>query len=203
MDHPNEGSQLIGYSSRINETRFSDRQKKESRNLLISAFAAPFILIAAFQIAAFFYTQYSRLAWLVIGVIIGIITMIVLLIQLVKRKRVASFEGELVKKQVRRKTRKDLASDTLETYYVHSLIFSGADGKTHKHSANYPVKEPPENSWAWYLQIGDKVRYHANQDYFEKYDKSQDRIIPCAECHRFFDVALDNCPNCGTVSIKP
>jgi len=201
VENSNEG--LIGYSSKINGTTFTDRQKKESRNLLISAFAAPFIFIAAFQIAAFFYTQYTRLTWLLIGAIIGVIVTIALLIQSAKRKHVANFEGELAKKQVRRKTRRDPATDTSETYYVHSLIFSGVDGKTHKYSEKYSAKKSPENSWSWYLQIGDKVRYHAKQDYFEKYDKSQDRIIPCAECHSFYDVELDNCPHCGAVSIKP
>ena len=203
MDNSNEKASLIGYSSKINDIKFTNKQERDSRSLIISAFAAPLILIAAFQIAAFFYTEFSRLAWLIIGVIIGIVVMIVLLVQSVKRKRTPDFEGELVKKRVQRKSSGDPSTGMSETYYFHSLIFRGTDGKTHKYSKKYAAKKPPANSWAEYLQTGDKVRYHAKQDYFEKYDKSRDSLLPCAECHNFFAITLDNCPHCGTVAIKP
>ena len=203
MDKSCERANLIGYSSRIDDIRFTNRQERDSKNLLISAFTAPLILIIACQIAAFFYTEVSRLAWLTIGVIMGLIVMLVLLMQLMKNKRITDFEGELVKTRVRRKSRGNADCGTYEVYYVHSLLFRGSDGKTHKYSKEYAFKKTPENSWFWYLQIGDKVRYHVKQNYFEKYDKSQDSLLPCAECHGFFDITLDHCPECGAVSIKP
>ena len=202
MDDPNETSRLIGYSTRINDARFADKREKQGRTLLIAASASPLIFIAACQIAAFFYTEYSRTTWLIFRVIIGIFVMTILLIQYAKRKRDPDFEGELVKKRVRRKSRNQ-GFDIWETYYLHTLFFRGDDGKRHRYSEEYAKKTPPANFWSGYLNIGDRARYHTKQDYFEKYDKSRDKAIPCAGCRSFFDITLDNCPHCGAPAIKP
>jgi hypothetical protein len=54
-----------------------------------------------------------------------------------------------------------------------------------------------------YLNIGDKVRYHGTLDYYEKYDKSRDTKVPCANCRQYVNIRLDNCPNCQVPVIKP
>ena len=203
MDNSYGRAQLVGYSSKINEAELTNKQKQESRNLVIAALVAPLIIVAAFQIAAFFYTEFSRLAWLILGIVLGIIIMIALLVQSTKRKHVTNFEGELVKKQVRKKSSGDPQTGMIETYYLHSLIFRDTKGKTQKYSERCATKEPTENAWSRYLQIGDKVRYHAQQDFFEKYDKSNDALLPCVECRTLFDIALNNCPQCNTTAIKP
>ncbi|MCL1798220.1 MAG: hypothetical protein FWG23_00530 [Eggerthellaceae bacterium] len=203
MDNQYGRAGLVGYAPRIDDTGLTDKQGNESRTLLIAAFVSLPILVAAFQVAAFFYTQYSRLLWLVIGIVLGIVFMIALLVQSAKRRQAVDFEGELVKKDVRKKSSGDPENGMVETYYLHSLVFSGTDGKTHKHSERQGAKEPAGNSWPGYLQVGDRVRYHAKLDYFEKYDKSRDSLLPCVECRSFFDIALDSCPHCNTAAVRP
>jgi len=54
-----------------------------------------------------------------------------------------------------------------------------------------------------YLNVGDRVRYHGKLDYYEKYDKSHDAEVPCADCGRYVDIRLENCPVCKAPIIKP
>ncbi len=50
-----------------------------------------------------------------------------------------------------------------------------------------------------YIAAGDRIRWHGRgRDYYEKYDKSKDYVIPCILCRVMHDVRENYCPVCGT-----
>lgn len=81
------------------------------------------------------------------------------------------------------------------TYY--NVYFRDTKGKEHK------LVQSGSGSWYEYLNVGDRVRYHGNNtNYYEKYDKSQSELIPCAGCGRSCDARAAYCSNCGTILFK-
>ena len=60
-----------------------------------------------------------------------------------------------------------------------------------------------DNMFFDYLNVGDKARYHGHgTDYYEKFDKSRDYVIPCIMCRNMRDVRENYCALCGTMLPK-
>ena len=160
-------------------------------------------MVVIVQVVAFFLTDFSRLSLFILSILVGLLGMIITFVQYAKKKNQKDFEGELIKTTVKTKSRGDASQGNNEKYYLHTLHFKDSQGKFHNYSIESRSKETTPNTWMGYLKVGDRVRFHAKQDYFEKYDKSNDIHIPCAKCQKYFETLKDNCPHCGAVTIKP
>ena len=83
----------------------------------------------------------------------------------------------------------------LSTFYV--LTFRDTHGREHR------LVERDEPHRFDFFEVGEKVRYHGKYtNYYEKYDKSELKYIPCAGCGARIDPRVSYCTRCGCIALK-
>lgn len=108
-----------------------------------------------------------------------------------KTKR--QWDGTVVKKYTERKHSSG-DNDTRLTYYVVELRTDS--GQKKKISGTI-------NPWYDYLHEGDKVRYYPQfNNYYEKYDKSNDSYVYCPVCMSKNSINDEFCKRCKVPVIK-
>ena len=199
---PSPGSSLVGFSSRIHDLSFIKlKRARVLKGLIIWLIALP-VVILVFQIIPFFVDGLTRPSALVISCLVIVLGLLCALISSAKRALARTWEGTVVDKKITKRTVSDQDGNR-STYYYHTILFELVSGRRKKMRKRRYSAAP--NAWDMmvYLNEGDKVRYHGKLDYYEKYDKSHDVEIPCAKCHKFVDIHLDDCPHCHVPVIKP
>jgi len=200
---------LIGYKnlSEIQRGEFEENTKQKRRKILFWIMLLfPVLMVAAFQIAVFFTDKLGgRLGALIIAAVFTVIFEVWAVIKAIKERLQKDFEGEVIKKKTKRINSGSTYNKVgfLDVSYRNTVVFKTNQGKRIKKRWEPGEKDPPPHTWYGYLNIGDKVRFHAKMDYYEKYDKSGDSEIPCAKCGKFVDITPDVCSDCGAPLIKP
>ncbi len=110
------------------------------------------------------------------------------------------WEGIVDSKEFEEYTRKvkDDKGTHVEYHTRFIVNFRKDDGSIEK------LTEIDSPSWYNYLNEGSRVRYHGQKgmNYYEKYDKSHDEIIPCAGCGSGRDARENFCGRCGCIILK-
>jgi hypothetical protein len=198
---------LIGYknlSERQREEFEKSAGRKQQKNLFLTMMLLPVILIAAFQIAVFFTDNLGgRVGALIIAVVLSIILEIWFIVKAIRQRLQNDFEGEVIVKKIKRISDGDPNNGVTTIRYRHIMEFKTNIGKIIKKHWDQGFANASPQTWYGYLNVGDKVRFHAKMDYYEKYDKSGDSEIPCAKCRRFVDIGPGTCSECGAELIKP
>ena len=102
------------------------------------------------------------------------------------RKKEATWDGEVVEKEIIEKENK--------TEFV--VYFE--DQKHQRHE----IRAENDATRYDYFRIGEKVRYHGKLRTYEKFDKSHDDIIFCNGCSFMHDIEEHVCRNCGCPLLK-
>ena len=200
--HPSYAPRLVGFSQRIHDPVFEKLQKESfRRSVKHGLFFLP-IVILLFQIGPFFSDDFTHPRALIVGCIVGGFGLVCTLIGGMKRASASTWDGEVIDKKITEHTTRR-QNDSVDTHFMHTIFFSLPGGGRKKMQRK--LLTGGLNAWDMmvYLNIGDKVRYHGKLDYYEKYDKSRDAEVPCANCRKFVDIRLDKCPHCQVPVIKP
>jgi len=201
---PSYGPRLVGFSQRINDPVFENLQKASFRRSVITGLIFLPIVILLFQIVPFFADDFTRPIALAVGCIVGGFGLVWTLVGGAMRASARTWDGEVIDKKItRHNTYDDNTSGVYDVHYYHAIIFRLAGGGRKKMQRKCQTGSLNEWDMMVYLNIGDRVRYHGRLDYYEKYDKSRDAEVPCANCHKYVDIRLDNCPYCQVPVIKP
>jgi len=200
---PNDSLQ-IGFSQKINDPVFEDLQRARFRKSIRHGLIFLPVLILLFQIVPFFAADFTRQRAFIVSCVVGGFGMIWILAAGAARVMAKSWDGEVTDKRItERRNRNDDAASGYDIDYYHTISFRLASGKKKKMRRKLTTNEL--NAWDMmiYLNIGDRVRYHGKLDYYEKYDKSRDTEVPCANCRKYVDIRLECCPVCQVPVIKP
>lgn len=134
------------------------------------------------------------------GGVLAIVWTIDLLWYYFNNKSSKDWEGTVESKNTEEYTRetKDEDGKHVEYHTRFMINFRKNDGTAEK------LTELDRPSWYDYLNEGNRVRYHGRKsmDYYEKYDKSHDEVIPCAGCGSKRDARENFCGRCGCVILK-
>jgi len=194
--------QLVGFSQKINDPVFEKLRKKNFRRSMKHGCIFFPILLLLFQIIPFFSDDFSRPRALLIGCIVGGFGLVWTLLAGMFRAAAKNWDGEVVDKKIIEDRSEDRNGHVSHDYY-HTLYFRLANGGKKKMRQRFSTGDPRNWDMMVYLNVGDKVRYHGKLDYFEKYDKSRDTEVPCANCKKYIDLRLDHCPACQVPVVKP
>jgi len=191
----------IGFSSKINDPSFTKYINKSNRWAVV--FSA--ILAVAAIIGFFIYGQTSsemeNPQALFIGMGIGGMFVIIALFQVIARKRSRTWDGVVIDKTIKKKSRQQSCGSDTNDYYIqyfteYSVIVQDKTGKKHR-----MVTEDDDTVYNYY-KIGDCVRHHAGLNSYEKYDKSKDSIIFCNACATLCSINDDVCFRCNCPLLK-
>lgn len=188
----------VGYSTRINDPAFARYLKNTNRWSAIFAVILAVAAVVGFAIYGEVSDTMDNPQALFIGVGIGAMFLMVALYTVIARKRSRTWDGVVVDKSVKNKTRREGSrDDTLIHYYTEfAVIVRDQRGKDHRLTAE------DDDTVFNYFQIGDHVRHHAGLNSYEKYDKSRDAIIFCNACATLCRITDDACPRCHCPLLK-
>jgi rubrerythrin len=187
-------SNLLGFSSRINDPAFAKYIKNSNRYSAIFSIILAVAAVIGFYIAGEAGAEgMSNPGSLFIGLAIGGMFVVIALFQIRGRKRSATWDGTVEDKTVKKKTHHDEYS--VNEYLEYSVIVRSDHGKKH-------VIKTRSNDIYNYYRVGDRVRYHAGLRSLEKYDKTGDKFIPCNACGTLCDISENTCFRCKCPLLK-
>lgn len=191
----------VGYSERIQDPAFANYIKSSNKWSVIFSV----ILAIAAVIGFFIYGEKSRdmdnPQALFIGLGLGGLFLLIALFTILARKRSKTWDGLVVDKTIKNKSRHQSSGSGDDDYYVvhyteYTVIIRDEKGKKHFISA-----EDDDTKYNYY-QIGDRVRHHQGLNSYEKFDKSRDNIIFCNACGSLCDISDDYCYRCKCPLLK-
>lgn len=190
---------LRGFSPRINDPAFAKYVKNSNRWAAIFSIILAVAAVIGFYIYGEASSEMDNPESLYIGFGIGGMFLVIALFQVLGRKRSKTWDGTVVNKKIKKKTRRhDYGDDTVqyEDYLEYSVIIRSDQGKQHT------IKSQNSDILYNYYQIGDRVRHHAGLNSYEKYDKTGDKFIPCNACGTLCDIQDDHCFRCKCPLLK-
>ena len=198
--HPFMSGGRIGYSERIHDPAFARYIKNTNRWSAIFSMILAVAAIIGFTIYGETGAEMNNPQALFIGLGIGGMFLVIALFQILGRKRSKTWDGVVVDKTVKKKTRRyDTGNnDSNIDYYTEYAVIVREDERGKKHRL---VAEDSDSLYN-YFNIGDRVRRHAGLNSYEKYDKSRDSIIFCNACATLCDINAETCYRCKCPLLK-
>lgn len=187
-----------GFSDRIHDPAVTAALKKNNK---ATAVFGILLVLAPIVITAFLGWKDGDYTVLGYGAAIACIFMIFSFFSLVKKKAEKQWDGVVIDKYT--ETKQDNSSnpsgdDSLASHTVYVTKIrkeSGRIKKLEEREYRRPYYE--------YLNIGDKVRYHPQFNYYyEKFDKRSDSYLICPICESRNSPEGETCSRCGVPIIK-
>ncbi len=188
--------QRIGYSTRINDPAFAKYVKHTKQwAMLFAVILAVIAVVAAYIAGEKGWDNMSNPESLYIGLGVGGMFIAIALFTNLSRKRLGTtWDGTVVDKKVKKKTRHD--DDGSEDYLEYTVFIRSDQGKRHT------LKAEDDDTVYNYYKIGDRVRHHSGLNSYEKYDKTGDKIIFCNACASLCDIEDEYCFRCKCPLLK-
>lgn len=184
-------SGLIEFSPKINDPAFARYVKHTNLWSAIFAGVLAVVAVIGFTVYGEIGSEMENPEAMFIGFVIGGMFLSIALLQILGRKRSKTWDGTVVDKEInygRDKNGRD--------YTEYVVVVEDERGK--KYCSIVKNDDTRYN----YFQIGDRVRHHAGLGTYEKYDKSQDRVIFCNACGDIWDIEEDVCSRCKCPLLK-
>ena len=194
-----DNRERVGYSNKINSPEFARYVKSTYRWSGIFAVLFAVTAIVGFYIYGNTSRDMNNPQALYIGIAVGGMFLLIALFQIVGRKRSRTWDGCVIDKEIKLKTRRERHGNDeyhMHCYTEYTVVIREDGGRTHDISA-----EDDDTVYNYY-HIGDKVRHHASLNSYEKYDKSKDKIIFCNACATLCDINDDICSRCKCPLLK-
>lgn len=192
----------VGYSNAVNDPRFISKRRNQS----CIAFGCSIIMIPMPFIGFWAYSQFwhgmEMSEALKVGAGVSAIFFVFYLILWIKKLFSRQWEGVVTalceEEHIYRRNHSEGSSFTRqrEYYYLYVVKIQTDSGKI-KRIENKSAKSFYFN----YLKVGDRVKYHPDINYYEKYDKTKDTHILCPFCNRVNPITDDVC-KCGAPVVK-
>ncbi len=190
-------SQLVGYSDKINDPRYQRFQESNKKGTLIFSIVISIIALVGFPIYSTTSNDMDIATSLLIGLFLAVIFMAIAFVQLYKQKKDFTWDGVVVDKKMRERQHQQHPDDQHMQYYTEYVLkVKRNDGRviTHRNKNNPNLYN--------YLNIGDYVRHHKGFHIYEKYDKSNDKVIICVACSTINNIENELCTKCKCPLLK-
>lgn len=189
---------LVGYSERINDPAFAKFKRNTTLVTFIWGGGLALIAIIGFFIYGERSYEMSNPEALYIGFKIGGMFLAIALIATLFRVFDKNYDAVVIDKMIEDKKRRVDRDDDyyIERYTLYTVVFKTDKGKEEKRSSENNALDYN------YFNIGDKVRHHKGLNGWEKYDKSQDKVIPCIACGSYNEIEDETCYRCYCPLLK-
>lgn len=180
----------IGYSRKIEDPAFKKYLKNTNRWAGMFGVVLALIAFVGFYIAGELGIDgVENPQGMMIGAGVGGMFLLITLYSIVSRKKSRTWDGVVIDKKVKNKTRRD-DDDHVTHYTVYEVIIKEDNGKKHE------IRVENDDTVFNYYNVGDRIRHHAGLNSYEKYDKTGDTIIFCAACGDINNIEDQTCHRC-------
>ncbi|WP_372775379.1 hypothetical protein [Mangrovibacterium sp.] len=186
----------MAYSNKIHDQSFdryltSSKKWKFQFSLIIAVIA-----VGGFFLYGALSDEMDNPEALQIGLVIGLMFIAIGFFSGKSKSATRDWDGVVVDKKIK-KTYKDIGElGSKAERYVFTVFIKCENRKVHE------IWSENDDTVYNYYKIGDKVRYHAKLNSYEKFDKSGDTIIFCNACAFLHEIDEEVCRNCGCPLLK-
>ena len=190
LDFNGNDNSYVGFSDKIYDPAVQAALKK---NKMAAAIFFILLILAPIVICIILSIKNDDNSLIAVGFGVSLVFLAINIISFLNQKLKKQWDGEVVNKYTERKRR---GGDSHGSYTVRVVELRTDSGKKKKISGTV-------NPYYEYLNIGDKVRYYPQfNNYYEKYDKSNDTYLICPVCGTKNDIGEDTCKRCKVPVIK-
>ena len=191
----------VGFSNAVNDPRFASKKRTQGcASFIFSLLIIPMPLLG-FTAYGYFSDKMPMKEALMIGAGVSGIFLLFYIILGLKKLFSSDWEGVVIglteeEHLYHRNNANRTYTDRNEYYYLYVVKIQTTSGKIKK------IENKSPNSFYYkYFKAGDKVKYHHDIDYYEKYDKTYDTHLLCPFCARVNPITDDVC-KCGAPIMK-
>lgn len=192
---------LVGFSERINDPEIIkeiEERDKKGRGCIFIGIPLPLIIFLIVSLAT---EEVSTADALVFGGGISAVFLVFYVFSNFLSNAKRSWDGVVIDKKTKNKSRRYRDGD-IQNYVQYTIYFRTDSGKK-KLSVSKSYGDPNYRDYYDYLNIGDRVRYYPQLAFkYEKYDKTNDSVIPCMFCKTINDIHNDRCEVCNNLLFK-
>jgi hypothetical protein len=188
----------IGYSKKISDPAFAKYVSDSKKYGKLFSVGLVILLLVGFGIYGIVFDEMEFIQAMLIAGFLGAMYLSLAFISLLRKGKKDNWDGVVVDKNKKRKTRTQGSGDDsyTEDYILHQVIIKKDNGK------KYTLRHENTDVVYNYYQIGDKVCLHGKLGSLEKYDKSHDSIIFCNACASINKIEDGVCFRCKCPLLK-
>ncbi len=187
---------LVGWSPNSNHPEILAVAQKNKKSAMGCAWILMLLFPIGFLLAGLFVDEMPLNEAMIIGVGLGVVMLVINLVRIKGMKRPV-WEGVVTDKFQKERRRHNRGDDSFAYYTEFTVAIKTTAGK-----AKRIIERDSQRHMYDYLAVGDRVRYYPAFESYEKYDKSQDRIIYCNVCRMMNPIANDRCKRCNNLLFK-
>ncbi len=185
----------VGYSNVINTPEFIKKHREYNLKILLMGLA----FICSPSVFIFIYGKISGDITTNEAIKFGLIFsgLFALILSLFYLGRVLGkpWEGVIISKGVETRRRKR-GKYSYEDYEVYVITISTDSGDT-----KYIEERDHSGYYYQHFNVQERIKYHPSIGYYEKYDKTHEKVLLCPFCSNLVSIDKDKC-RCGAPLIK-
>lgn len=186
----------VGWSYNSNHPEILAAAQKNKKSAMGCAWIFMLIFPIGFLLAGLFVDEMPLNEAIIIGVGLGVVMLVINLVRIKGMKR-PIWEGVVSEKFQKKRRRHNRGDDSFDYYTEFTVVIKTDAGKVKR-----IIERDSQRHMYDYLVVGDRVRYYPAFETYEKYDKSQDKIIYCNVCRMMNPIANDRCKRCNNLLFK-
>ncbi len=194
--------QRVGFSNAVNDPRFASKKRTQGcASFIFSLIVIPMPLIGFAIYGYYFQDKMPMKEVLLTGAGVSGIFLLFYVVFWLKKLFSSDWEGVVTalteeEHLYHRNNANRTYTSRNEYYYMYVVRIQTTSGKIKK------IENRSQNSFYYnYFKVGDRVKYHHDIDYYEKYDKTYDTHILCPFCAKVNPITDDVC-KCGAPIMK-
>ena len=184
-----------GFSKVLSTPEFIEKHKEYNLKMFALGLLAMALPIVILYIYSEYDTKLDTNAALILGLIFSLSVPLLYVPSFLRKSFVKSWEGLIYYKDSEIRTYSHKGHTSTYEVFVLKIRKNSGDSTS--------IEERSKDSYYYKnFKVGDRIKYPASIDYYEKYDKTKDKELLCPFCSTVSSITSKKCKKCGTPLIK-
>ena len=184
-----------GFSKVLSTPEFIEKHREYNLKIFALGLLGMALPIVILYIYSEYDTKLDTNAALILGLIFSLSVPLLYVPTFLRKSFVKSWEGLIYYKDSEIRTYSSKGHTSTYEVFVLKIRKNSGDSAS--------IEERSKDSYYYKnFKVGDRIKYHSSIDYYEKYDKTNDKELLCPFCSTVSAITSKKCKKCGTPLIK-